>query len=58
MDSEERMWMGKIEEKLDNLAENFKNHLHNHFIFTMTLLSISGGLLATVILLITKYITK
>jgi len=58
MDSEERQWMGKIEEKLDNLAESFKNHLHHHFIFGMTLLSVVGGLTATIIVLVAKYIAK
>jgi len=57
MDAEERKWMGMIEEKLDTLADNFKNHLHHHFIFTMTLLSISGGLVVSLIVLIAKYIT-
>ena len=42
-------WMGRIEQKLDDLTKKVDNHLNHHFRFTLFL---AGGFITVIIFLL------
>ena len=43
MDSEERKWLIEVKNDVKWLKDNLKNHLHDHRLYTIAFISITGA---------------